>query len=233
MSNYKSIFGNLSRRNKIALTMGLGLGLVTFGYFRLVRSGYIFPLELWSEVFCTNCTNILPYHVPIEDSTLINRDRNLAELLGNNIDKNQISILIEKSKYRLTIYDRRQAIKAYSVVFGENPQGDKLKAGDMRTPEGIFYLRDLYPHPQWSKFLWLDYPTANSWRKHLKAKKEGKIPWYSSIGSEVGIHGVPANSDRSIDLKFNWTWGCISLKNADIDEIYRFTQAKTLVEILP
>jgi murein L,D-transpeptidase YafK len=202
-------------------------------YFKLVRAGYIFPLELWSAVMDDRRSPQSPYHLPLHESTLINRDRSLAELLGNNIDKNRISILVEKSKYRLTIYRDRVAVKAYLVVFGDNPTGDKLKEGDRRTPEGIFHLQDLYAHPQWSKFLWLDYPTADSWRKHLAAKKAGKIPWYSSIGSEVGIHGVPANSDRSIDVRLNWTWGCVSLKNRDIDEIYQFTHKGTLVEIVP
>jgi lipoprotein-anchoring transpeptidase ErfK/SrfK len=60
-----------------------------------------------------------------------------------------------------------------------------------------------------------------------------KIPWYTSIGKDVGIHGVPTNGDKLIDTQVNWTWGCISLKTADVNEIYRVSKSGTLVEILP
>lgn len=89
---------------------------------------------------------------------------------------------------------------------------------------------DLYPHPGWSKFLWLDYPNKYSWRKHFQAKLAGKINWNDSIGSEIGIHGTP--SDNLIEKKENWTLGCISLKNKDVDELYQVVQAGTEVEII-
>ena len=36
-----------------------------------------------------------------------------------------------------------------------------------------------------------------------------------------------------IEQRSNWTWGCISLKNRDVDELYRFVGDGTLVEIVP
>lgn len=49
----------------------------------------------------------------------------------------------------------------------------------------------------------------------------------------MGIHGVPKGTDRIIDDRNNWTWGCPSLKNQDVNEIYEVVQVGTLVEILP
>ncbi|MFB2983067.1 L,D-transpeptidase family protein [Microseira sp. BLCC-F43] len=92
-------------------------------------------------------------------------------------------------------------------------------------------MKDLYPHAAWSKFIWLDYPTKSSWRKHFKAKREGQINWNDSIGSEIGIHGTP--DDSLIKKKSNWTLGCVSLKNKDVDELYQFVQKGTEVEIIP
>jgi murein L,D-transpeptidase YafK len=138
-----------------------------------------------------------------------------------------------KSKYRLTVYYRQQPIKSYPFVLGQNPVGDKAKEGDYKTPEGIFNIRDLYPHPSWSKFLWLDDPNSTSWRKHFNAKLNGKIGLLDSVGSEVGIHRIARKSESFIDEQIHWTWGCISLKNKVIDEIYSAVKVGTIVEILP
>ncbi|MDJ0648702.1 MAG: L,D-transpeptidase [Xenococcaceae cyanobacterium MO_188.B19] len=166
-------------------------------------------------------------------SELLNYQLPITEIIIAPIDKSQTAILIEKSQYRLTIYYQNQAIKSYPVVFGQNPVGDKLQERDMKTPEGIFKVRDLYPHNSWSKFIWLDYPNDDSWSKHLEAKKSGKIKVSAAIGGEIGIHGVPDNSDLLIDNRDNWTWGCISLKNKDVDEIYSVIQTGTIVKIIP
>ncbi|MBT3756536.1 MAG: L,D-transpeptidase, partial [Candidatus Cloacimonetes bacterium] len=50
-------------------------------------------------------------------------------------------------------------------------------------------------------------------------------------GGEIGIHGVPAGYDNMIDEKYNWTLGCISLKNVDVNEIYKLIKVGTRIEI--
>ena len=206
-------------------------------YWKLVRLGYAMPIPYILDVFCLNnclADDVTTLHTKLPPNNLLNYDKSLTQILGepDKLDKNRISILVEKSKYRLTVYSDKKPIKSYPVVFGGNPAGDKLKEGDSRTPEGIFRIKDLYPHETWSKFLWLDYPTKQSWRKHIKAKQNGTIDWGDSVGSEVGIHGVPANSDNMIKDKSNWTLGCVSLENKDVDELYRFVQKGTEVEII-
>ena len=54
-----------------------------------------------------------------------------------------------------------------------------------------------------------------------------------TIGGEIGIHGVPQHNDSLIDSQSNWTWGCISLKNHDVDELYSVIQIGTVVTIIP
>jgi lipoprotein-anchoring transpeptidase ErfK/SrfK len=172
-------------------------------------------------------------------TTFVNGDKGLAKVLPANFDdprsvgdhRTKITILIEKSQHRLTLYYNQQPVKSYGVVFG-NGKGDKRQEGDRKTPEGILKIQDKYPHPDWSKFLWLDYPNAQSACKHNRAKQQGEIPWNSTIGGEVGIHGVPIGSDNLIDDQQNWTWGCPSLKTADINELYEVVQPGTIVEIV-
>lgn len=149
------------------------------------------------------------------------------------IDRNFISILIEKSRYRLTVYYGNRPLKSYPIVLGGEPVGDKLRQGDRRTPEGTFRILTGFPHPQWSRFLWLDYPTGSSWSKYVQAMRAGTIRRSDDIGGEIGIHGVPWGMDYWIDYRHNWTFGCIALKNRDIEEIYQLVQSGTLVKIVP
>lgn len=132
----------------------------------------------------------------------------------------EVFIFIDKSDHRLYLLQDTLLLKEYAVVFGSNTTDDKLRQGDGCTPEGIFSIRDQYPHSKWTKFIWLDYPTADSRKKQAAAIAAGKIPAGTNIGGEVGIHGVPAGMDWLIDQKQNWTLGCISLKNNEVNEVY-------------
>ncbi|MBP0018489.1 MAG: L,D-transpeptidase [Cyanobacteria bacterium SBLK] len=218
-------------RGAIALLLFLLLSGSAF-YFLLVRRGYFFPVNhLWGILTHSGMNSSL--HSTPDYSHLLNSDRNIPDILNTGaIDTSKTSILIDKSEGILTLYYDLQPIKSYPVVFGGNPTDDKLREGDRRTPEGVFKVRDLYPHSGWSKFIWLDYPNANSWRKHLQAKQQGIIPVSATIGGEIGIHGVPSGSDDLIDRNKNWTLGCISLKNKDVDELYAAIQTGTTVEIV-
>jgi L,D-transpeptidase catalytic domain len=208
-------------------------------YLLLVRLGYLMPLSEFQSVVSKSSSEYKKsFHPTIKVEMLkkekeLNHGKLLPVILGDNVLKEKISILIEKSEYRLTIFYKLQPIKSYPVVFGGNPKGQKLHEGDQKTPEGIYHIRSFYDHPNWSKFLWLDYPTPQSWREHSQAKRSGKLNWALPIGGEVGIHGVPIGRDNLIDRRTNWTWGCISLKNVDVVEISNFVRVGTLVEIVP
>ncbi len=149
-----------------------------------------------------------------------------------NLDKTDLKILIDKSDYKLYVVSNSKVIRAYESVFGTNPIDDKLMEGDRCTPEGQFKVRALYPHKAWSKFIWINYPTDDSWKKHKKAKLENRISQNAKIGGEIGIHGVPNNSSNVISEKQNWTWGCISLSNDDINDLYEVVYKNMSIEII-
>jgi hypothetical protein len=202
-------------------------------YSLLARLGLLMPLwELPSVICLPPCKPEQPVHPLLEGKQILNQNRSMRDILGGKTS-GKSSILIEKSKNRLTLFHDLQPIKSYPVVFGSNPVGDKLYEGDRKTPEGIFHILDLYDHPSWSKFMWLDYPTPQSWREHYQAKLSGKISWTLPIGGQVGLHGVPIGENSLIEQRSNWTWGCISLKNDAVNEIYPFVSSGTLVEIVP
>jgi len=142
-----------------------------------------------------------------------------------------LCIHIDKSGYALSLYADTLLIKQYPVVFGWNPVDDKLSQGDGCTPEGNYKVLAKYDHDTWSKFIWIDYPNKESLAKFREAKANGIISPESTPGGEIGIHGVPMNSDYVIDQGDNWTAGCIALKNRDINEIYNHVDVGTEVVI--
>lgn len=164
----------------------------------------------------------------------INYQTPLTDLMDSlNITSSTIEVHIDKSDYTLRIISGEQLIKEYPCVFGGNPKDDKLREGDQCTPEGEFRIVTKYPHKSWSKFIWINYPTNDSWRKHNAAKANGDIPKDANIGGEIGIHGVPGDMNGLIKGRRNWTLGCISLTNPDVNEIYPYFTESTRIVITP
>ena len=58
-------------------------------------------------------------------------------------------IVITKSRYEMTLYDANGTwLITYPVVFGSKDLGDKMMAGDRKTPEGTFHITTKRPHPK-------------------------------------------------------------------------------------
>lgn len=145
-----------------------------------------------------------------------------------------LRFVVDKSDRRFMVYAGDSLLLTYPCVLGEQPVGDKHCQGDRRTPEGSFTFRSKRVHGQWHKFIWIDYPNAESWRRYRERKAAGLIPAGKDIGGEIGIHGVPDGMDHWIDAGADWTWGCIALRNADVDEIYPYIKPnRTVITIQP
>ncbi|MEP6465442.1 MAG: L,D-transpeptidase [Parafilimonas sp.] len=140
-------------------------------------------------------------------------------------------IVINKAKYELSVFDSKGWLVTYPVVFGNSDLRDKLYAGDKKTPEGNFTIIDKKVHAKWDRFMMLDYPTKESYDKFNERKTEGLIPADSKIGGGIGIHGTWPHEDFQIDRYRNWTDGCISMRNKDVEELYNMVPVGTKVTI--
>jgi lipoprotein-anchoring transpeptidase ErfK/SrfK len=142
-------------------------------------------------------------------------------------------IKVEKRERRLIVFDDTEPIRSYPIVLGPEPEGAKLHEGDFRTPEGEFSIIAKYPHPRWSRFLLIDYPRRVNTLMHEWTKEAGLLPTRGSSvpgpGGQVGIHGT---SDETRNQRGeNWTLGCISLFNRDVEELYSMVDVGTRVVI--
>jgi murein L,D-transpeptidase YafK len=140
-------------------------------------------------------------------------------------------VVIDKSDYLLRVYDEEGLFARYPVVFGSEPDRDKFKQGDKRTPEGVFTIQYIQQHKKWCMMMMLDYPTPETIKKFERRKKEGKLELDAAPGSAIGIHGTWPHDDYLIDKYKNWTDGCISLKNNHLKDLARYLKAGTKVEI--
>lgn len=148
-----------------------------------------------------------------------------------DVDVDKVFLLIDKSNYRLYLYEDTRLLRSYKVVFGSDDLGDKRMQGDKKTPEGTFHIIGKRYHNKWSRFLLLDYPTQSSVQKFNRLKAQGRIPASAQIGGDIGIHGVRPGVQPAIDMRVNWTDGCIGMKNADVDELYNLVKVGTPVVI--
>jgi murein L,D-transpeptidase YafK len=143
----------------------------------------------------------------------------------------EVSIVIDKTDYELSVYDKQGWYATYPVVFGNNSLDDKKVQGDRNTPEGVFQITAKRPHEKWYRFMSLNYPTAVDREKFNLRKKRGEIPANAVLGGGIGIHGVFPHEDFVIDRYKNWTLGCISMKNDDVEEVYGYVTSGTKVTI--
>ncbi|GAC1569969.1 MAG: hypothetical protein NVS3B8_17430 [Chitinophagaceae bacterium] len=129
-------------------------------------------------------------------------------------------IIIDKSDYELRVYDDNGWYATYPVVFGSKSLDDKMTEGDRKTPEGVYKIASKRSHEKWDRMMLIDYPTRADYDKFNQRKAKGLIPKSAKIGGGIGIHGTWQKDDMAVDFFQNWTNGCISLKNDEIEELY-------------
>jgi murein L,D-transpeptidase YafK len=137
------------------------------------------------------------------------------------------SLVIEKKARRLTLYHLGRPMRTYQVALGRQPVGDKLSAGDRRTPEGLFSIEDRNPNSRFHLSLRISYPDA---AHRARAEALGVSP-----GGDIMIHGLP-NGQGSIGAAhraYDWTNGCVALTDEEIEELWNTVPIGTPVEIKP
>lgn len=112
---------------------------------------------------------LLPLSGFINESDLYSVRLNAA-----NIDPDKVFLLIDKSDYRLYVYEDVTLRKIYKVVFGNRDQTDKQIEGDRRTPEGTFHILSKRVDKSWSRFMLLDYPNEVSWERFHQRQAGGR-----------------------------------------------------------
>ena len=168
---------------------------------------------------------------------------------GSGVAPNgKFSITILKHARQLWVYKDQRPVKVYRVFLGSSPNGDKNRRGDNRTPEGDYRILEKRSDSKFHRFITIDYPnvddanrayedgrlTAAQWADIFYAQTKGiKPPWNTPLGGFLGIHGIGENEKFKLRLIADWDWtnGCVALRNSDVEELYRLVPLGTAVHI--
>lgn len=138
-------------------------------------------------------------------------------------------IVVHKERRQLLLLRGGKVLREYRVALGRYPEGRKTRAGDARTPEGVYHISGRLDRDR-SRFhraLQISYP---DWRDRDRAEALGVHP-----GGNIMIHGLPLNwTARQLNHpEMDWTQGCIGVTNREMDEIWSLVDDGTTIDIRP
>lgn len=155
-------------------------------------------------------------------------------------------ILIDSLAHTLSVYRGTEIERIYPrIALGRGGAAEERQRGDGITPTGEFRVAWINYSSNFNIFFGLNFPneehTERAYQRHLididtyyilhTALVEGNIPPQDSpLGGQIGIHGLGAG-DLSIHQKFDWTKGCIALRNEEIEQLAQWVHIGTRVLI--
>jgi murein L,D-transpeptidase YafK len=136
-------------------------------------------------------------------------------------------VVVIKSKRIMMLMRDSEIMKVYRVALGKQPNGDKIKSGDQKTPEGTYILDSRKSDSKFYRAIHISYPNETD---ILKAKRLGCTP-----GGAIMIHGLPKRLEDigKAHRLWDWTDGCIAVTNSEIEEIWELVPDGTPIEIKP
>ena len=134
-------------------------------------------------------------------------------------------LLINKSSRDLFIFLDNGEIKNFSISLGFEPLGKKIKKGDGKTPEGLYYIEKKIQDSSFYLALQISYPNPWDIRRALSLNNHP--------GGQIMIHGIPNSGyDKNFHNKKNdWTEGCIAIKNNEMDFLWKKVSVGTPIFI--
>ena len=122
---------------------------------------------------------------------------------------------INKADRKLIIFLDNGKEETFTVSLGFEPFGKKIKKGDGKTPEGLYYITRKVKDSAFYLALQISYPNPWDIRRALSMK--------THPGGQIMIHGVPNfDYDQKYHNKLNdWTEGCIAVENKEMNFLWR------------
>ena len=146
----------------------------------------------------------------------------ISPLLGiENID----FITVNKKSRNIVLYDKGKIVNTYNIALGFEPIGTKIKRGDGKTPEGLYYIEDKIKESSFYLAVKISYPNPWDIRRALELNYHP--------GGQIMIHGVPNEGyDKNYhNSKNDWTEGCIAISNKQMLNLWNNVKIGTPILI--
>ncbi len=137
-------------------------------------------------------------------------------------------IQVQKGARKMYFLHNHTVLKVYDIQLGGNPIGPKQFEGDLKTPEGMYFISHKNPNSRYHLSLGVSYPNEQDM---AFATSQDKEP-----GGEIFIHGGPpkkVSGRPRIPRSADWTAGCIAVSDKEIEHIYAMIKPNTPIMILP
>lgn len=131
-------------------------------------------------------------------------------------------VVVQKAERKMYLFHNDRALATHNINLGFAPSGAKQFEGDGRTPEGRYVIDRRNPNSRFHLSLGISYPNAQDIGT---ARAAGKTP-----GGDIFIHGKAKPMQRR---GTDWTAGCISVSNREIERIYAMVRSGTVIDIYP
>jgi murein L,D-transpeptidase YafK len=131
-------------------------------------------------------------------------------------------IVVMKGQRQMYLMHNDEVLKAYEIDLGFAPAGPKQVRGDGKTPEGAYYIDRRNPRSEFHLSLGISYPNEAD---VARAKTLGMEP-----GGDIFIHGARRKKDPKGP---DWTAGCISVSNREMEDVYAMVRQGTQIDIFP
>jgi murein L,D-transpeptidase YafK len=150
-------------------------------------------------------------------------------------------IVVSKSERWLRAYAADGTlVTEFPAIVGRSGAGAKEVEGDLRTPEGEYYVCFKNPRSRFHLSLGLSYPNLDDARRGLERglidttqyvaiadahAARRSPPWRTPLGGEIFIHGEAEGRDG--------TAGCVAVSNSAIEALFQWVELGTTVIIQP
>jgi len=132
-------------------------------------------------------------------------------------------VQVVKSQRRMYMFSGKTVVKAYDISLGNMPVGHKQFEGDGKTPEGVYFIDRFNPRSAFHLSVGISYPNEAD---RAYAASMGRKP-----GGDIFIHGRGPSGNNLFPRQRDWTAGCISVTDEEIEEIYAMLQPGTQIVI--
>ena len=125
-----------------------------------------------------------------------------------------------RSTNTLHLLDGDMVVRSFRAAFGRE-HGPKRIRDDARTPVGDYMVFPARASARWKWFHPIDYPNARDVAEGAaRGLRKGQL------GDEIGIHAhggwPPTDLLAAHGIGWNWTAGCISVSNEEIEVVRAF-----------